>query len=403
MVDIRQYKYCCNLYFLVRLARCTFVNVMQKAPLNISSVINASSDVVQVDITGFITDEKNCAAEIIAAIDKAKATGKKVVVRLVNCYGGNVYEGAVVYNKIKEYGLNTVAIGIVASMGTILFCAGKEREMEETATILTHKVSGAAEGSAEQIAAYAEQMKKLDKDLAGILMSVTGLTEDEVFSKLMTPGKDVYLNAKQCVDMGIATKRFGGIIKAAAPFNMLYSSNIAAIANFYDRQIHLNNPTQNKMENIAKFVAVAALKLTGDASEATVLAAVEALAKRNQELEDSNKEYKEKADAAHKAKCVALIDSAVEAKKITAAQKATYTSLAEANYDETKKALDAMKGHTPISSQLNKQQEALQADRAAWTFKDYQTKDPDALAALQTSDPDKYNALKSAAVAALRK
>lgn len=85
----------------------------------------------------------------------------------------------------------------------------------------------------------------------------------------------------------------------------------------------------------------------------------------------------------------ALVEAAVGAGKILASQKETYVKLANADYETTKTLLESLQGYTPIAAQLSKKQE----ERLAWTFEDWQKKDPKGLAIMREQDKASYEAL----------
>ncbi|MBN2814971.1 MAG: hypothetical protein JXQ80_12890 [Bacteroidales bacterium] len=124
--------------------------------------------------------------------------------------------------------------------------------------------------------------------------------------------------------------------------------------------IHLQNSDMKLSEQIAQV-----LKLSDGASEAEILVAVQQAAKdaiqladlqgqvtnltaEKTRLEGELKTFQDAQTAAAEAKRVALVDGAIAAKKITAAQKDTYLKFAEADFDGTKSILDAMKGVTEL-------------------------------------------------------
>lgn len=107
----------------------------------------------------------------------------------------------------------------------------------------------------------------------------------------------------------------------------------------------------SKMEVLKKH-----LKLGAEASEADILAAITKLENRNVQLSAKLKEVEDKvaeqAELSAKDKATALVQSAIDQKKITESQKASWEQLALDSYDSAKTALDAMKGFTSLSAQL---------------------------------------------------
>lgn len=111
----------------------------------------------------------------------------------------------------------------------------------------------------------------------------------------------------------------------------------------------------NKIEEMNKTV-IAALELPEGATEADVIAAFQNAKNKVKQLSDEVKDLKtqiKKAEEDAKAeKANALVQNAIDAKKITEQDRETWLGLAAANYDNTKKALDKIGGYQSLSSQI---------------------------------------------------
>lgn len=122
-----------------------------------------------------------------------------------------------------------------------------------------------------------------------------------------------------------------------------------------DDQEKLNNilPTINKNGESMKTV-IAHLKLKDNASEADVLSAISGLENEKLNLQNKVGELEQKVMQAEKqvneTKAKSLVQLALDQKKITESQRASWEALALSNYDSAKSALDAMKGHTSLKS-----------------------------------------------------
>jgi len=99
-----------------------------------------------------------CAELVLLAAEDAKAD----ISIYINSPGGSVYAGLAIYD-VMQYVPNdiaTYAMGMAASMGQFLLCAGTEgkRFALPHAQILMHQPSGGIGGSASDIRIQAEQM-----------------------------------------------------------------------------------------------------------------------------------------------------------------------------------------------------------------------------------------------------
>lgn len=360
-----------------------------------TQVLYKNAVAAQVVISGYITDESNNSADVIAAIEKAVESNPSAEVVLLNCYGGNIYEGIGIYNVIKEKGLTTRAEGICASMGTILFCGGKERIMGKSAVLLTHKASSTAKGNAEQLAAVAKQVAELDSMMAGIYAETTGLTEVEVRDVLMVNGQDVYLNAQEALAYKLATKVTEGVAKTAAPQNILVNSNVKAVASWYDKQISNNNQNSNIINSMEIVKVKAALQLSADAADESVMPAIMAMVKDNTEMKAKLVSLEKEAEEVQKKRVSSLVASAIKEGKITKAQEADFTLLASKDYDATQRTIEAMPKSKSASEFVSKA-DASAEDRTGWSYGDWMRKDSKGLAKMQKENPREFTQLKDA-------
>ena len=137
-------------------------------------------------------------------------------------------------------------------------------------------------------------------------------------------------------------------------------------------------------------VLISRLKLSADATDAQIEAALTALEAKAGKTETLEADLKLNLEANVKA----LVDKAVLDKKFTADLAPHYSKLATADFEGTKTIIDAMQGVTKISAEL--QEGVAAAGREKWTMEDYQSKDPEALMELMTKDPEKFKQLEAA-------
>ncbi len=139
-----------------------------------------------------------------------------------------------------------------------------------------------------------------------------------------------------------------------------------------------NNNNNNNMELIL-FTSLLGLK--SDASETDVIDAVKKVISEKQQAEaklaakdEEIAKLESKLKVSQDAKVKALIDKAIADKKIDETLRATYTTLAETDYEGCKAALEAIKGVSPVKQELGANgAAAAQAPEAEknWTYKDY--------------------------------
>ncbi len=102
----------------------------------------------------------------------------------INSPGGSVSAGLAIYDTMQyvKNDVATVAMGLAASMGQFLLCAGAPGKRYATphARIMMHQPSGGIGGTASDIAIQAEQMLHTKKTMAKLIAQHTGQTEEQI-------------------------------------------------------------------------------------------------------------------------------------------------------------------------------------------------------------------------------
>lgn len=117
-------------------------------------------------------------------IDAVEASDRNEPLTIhIHSHGGAVYDGLAIYNYLKglEQEVHTKSSGLVASIASIIFLAGKKdtRSINSTDNFLIHLPSGGSWGNAEDLEKSAEELRKIEQKLADIYASETDLTSDE--------------------------------------------------------------------------------------------------------------------------------------------------------------------------------------------------------------------------------
>lgn len=136
--------------------------------------------------------------------------GREIAI-YINSPGGNVYDGLAVYDTMrmiaKTAPLKTVCIGTAASMGSIFFLAGDEREMLPHSRIMIHDPSfsgGSFAGQKpHQLQQVVDSLNECREVTCKIIAERTGHSLDEIYEKTR---EDSYFNAEQAIQFGLATK-----------------------------------------------------------------------------------------------------------------------------------------------------------------------------------------------------
>jgi ATP-dependent Clp protease protease subunit len=122
----------------------------------------------------------------------------------INSPGGQITSGLAIYDtmQIISAPVTTVAVGMAASMATVLLTAGTKgrRHALPSATIHLHQPLGGAQGQAVDIEIQAREILRLRDLLNGILHKHTGLSDEEIERYT---DRDFYMTAELAKDFGI--------------------------------------------------------------------------------------------------------------------------------------------------------------------------------------------------------
>lgn len=109
---------------------------------------------------------------------------EKDIYLYINSPGGSVTDGLAIYDTMQyvRCDVATVCIGLAASMGQFLLCAGAKgkRYALPHSRILMHQPSGALQGQAADIAIQAEQIVYLKKMMAQRIAEHTGQPVEKI-------------------------------------------------------------------------------------------------------------------------------------------------------------------------------------------------------------------------------
>lgn len=130
--------------------------------------------------------------------------GKKDISIYINSPGGSVTAGLAIYDTMQfvTCDVNTYCMGIAASMGAVLLCAGTKgkRYALPNSDIMIHQVSGGAQGQASDVERQVLFMFKLKKRLNEIISYHTGKPVEQVEKDA---DRDHYLTAEEAKAYGL--------------------------------------------------------------------------------------------------------------------------------------------------------------------------------------------------------
>lgn len=125
----------------------------------------------------------------------------------INSPGGEISAGLAIYDTLQLVNapISTIAVGMTASMATVLLAAGtaNRRYALPHATIHVHQPLGGVQGQAADIEIAAKEILRMRDLINKILMHHTGLSEDQI---QQFTDRDFYMTAEQATEYGIVDK-----------------------------------------------------------------------------------------------------------------------------------------------------------------------------------------------------
>jgi ATP-dependent Clp protease protease subunit len=156
---------------------------------------------------GSVVEDSNanaiCAQLLLLAADDPD----KDIWLYINSPGGSVSAGMAIYDTMQfvKNAVATVAMGLAASMGQFLLCAGAAGKRYATphARIMMHQPSGGLGGTASDIKIQAEQMLYTKKKMAELIALHTGQTVEQIDRD---SDRDRWFTAEEAKDYGMIDK-----------------------------------------------------------------------------------------------------------------------------------------------------------------------------------------------------
>lgn len=122
----------------------------------------------------------------------------------INCPGGVIYHGLAIYDTMQhvQAPVHTYAVGVTASMGTVLLASGDEghRYALPHATIHMHPAGGSAQGYAPDVEIQYKELKRVEDLLHRLLSKHTGQSVEQIASDFE---RDRFMSAEEAVEYGL--------------------------------------------------------------------------------------------------------------------------------------------------------------------------------------------------------
>ena len=128
----------------------------------------------------------------------------------INCPGGVIYAGLAIYVTMQQIQapVSTFAVGVTASMGTVLLAAGTkgQRYALPHATIHMHQAGGGAQGYTTDVEIQYREMKRQQDLLFGIISKHTGQSIETIADDFE---RDRWMDADMAKEYGLVDDILG--------------------------------------------------------------------------------------------------------------------------------------------------------------------------------------------------
>jgi len=152
---------------------------------------------------GAVVEDKMANAICAQMLLLAAEDPEKDIYLYINSPGGSVSAGMAIYDTMQyvKNDVATVAMGLAASMGQFLLCAGApgKRYALPHARIMMPQPSGGISGTASDIKIQAEQMMYTKRKMAELIAEHTGQTQEQIAED---SDRDRWFTAEEAAEYG---------------------------------------------------------------------------------------------------------------------------------------------------------------------------------------------------------
>ncbi len=184
----------------------------------------------------YIIGEIGFEVTLQTVIDSVEKSDKELPLTVnIHSGGGSVFDGLAIYNYFKglKQEVHTKSSGLVASISSIIFLAGKKdtRTINSTDNFLIHLPMGGEFGNAEDLEKTADELRDIEDKLATIYEAETDITKKEALDLMK---KD------EMMDIDFLKEK--GFVSEIVEFK--------AVANFNNKTMKKEAVTEQQVENI---------------------------------------------------------------------------------------------------------------------------------------------------------
>lgn len=314
----------------------------------------------------------------------------------IHSVGGDVFEGSVIYNIIKDSKKRVIAYidGIAASMASVIMLACDKIYMAENAFVMVHAPSSYLSGNAEDLEKAAKLLRAMEDNFISAYSKRTGKKEEDLREWMQ--GEN-WFSAKEA----LAEKLIDGITDYVEVEEIekqeeqeIIRRDAQAIIDKYRAKTNriINTKKDKEMTKEKKAEMIAKFDLQGVTCESSDELIEQAISDKMQEKDDLFAQERH-------SQVVIKVEQAVIDKKITDKQKESFIEIGDhLGMEKLSAILEDMKPievKQTITSQLVKTPNGSQ-DLRDWDWDRYQKEDPRALERLLREDKEEFDRLYNA-------
>ena len=236
-------------------------------------LVDTTGSIPEILVYGYIGlgDELVNAADFVKQLRALEAVHDKINVR-INSAGGSIFEGIAIYSAMKNSRaeVNTIIDGLAASMGSVIALGGSKVKMSNMARIMTHKASGFAGGSANNMRQTAALLESLEDTMAAIYASKTGLSKEDAKLKFLGDS-DLWMTAQDALDAKLIDEVFTGA-QVSVPAS---AKTEQEVWNAFSASFQFKNENHFMKQFTLSAEQLSSLSLTAGADQAAIQTAIE--------------------------------------------------------------------------------------------------------------------------------
>ncbi|HRY33406.1 MAG TPA: ATP-dependent Clp protease proteolytic subunit [Bacteroidales bacterium] len=355
--------------------------------LTISAIAQNGKALIR--IVGRISDWRNNSEDFEIKVNDLIAQGIRDVELYIKSEGGSCIEANEIVNIIRKFPGTITGNGgaLVASAASYIAVHCSSFSMPTNGLFMIHKPMVYTEGNMDQLESDVKMLKTLTDVYREAYVKKTGKTAQQIDQLWLT---DFWMGSQEA-------KQLGFIDTISDEEDQIDDDTIQAVKAYQYKNLPkalMEFPltkNQNTPDMNIKAIAVA-LALTESVTEAEVMAALSTL-KAKADKADEYKQQLETLQQEHqKEKIKALLDKAIEDRKVLPAQREHLENLASKDFAAVEAIIKASPAAAKVSGQIETGANQVE-DRSQWKYQDYMDKDPQSLITMAKDDLSTFKRL----------